>query len=43
MKTSNPKVYAAGDSISKNVYQVVTAVSEGACAANSIIKELRSN
>lgn len=41
MKTSDDYVYACGDAISKSLYQVVTAVSEGAIAASSIIKELR--
>lgn len=41
MKTSNDKVYACGDAISKNLYQVVTATSEGVIAASSIIKELK--
>lgn len=42
MKTSSPNVYAVGDSVSKDVYQVVTAVSEGAIAASDIIKEIKS-
>lgn len=42
MKTSNDYVYACGDSISKKLYQVVTATSEGAIAATSIIGKLRS-
>ena len=42
MKTSRPNVYAVGDSVSKDVYQVVTAVSEGAIAASDIIKEIKS-
>lgn len=36
MKTSNPHVYAAGDIIKKDLYQLVTAISEGAIAANSV-------
>lgn len=40
MKTSNDRVYACGDSISKSLYQVVTATSEGAIAASSIIKRI---
>lgn len=42
MKTSSPNVYAVGDSVSKDVYQVVTAVSEGAIAALDIIKKIKS-
>lgn len=41
MKTSDPLVYAIGDAISKDLYQVVTATSEGAVAATSIIKDIR--
>lgn len=41
MKTSDDNVYACGDAISKNLYQVVTATSEGAIAATSIIKWLK--
>lgn len=42
MKTSSPNVYAVGDSVSKDVYQVVTAVSEGAIAASDIIRKIKS-
>ena len=42
MKTNIDGIYAAGDSVSKDLYQVVTAVSEGAIAATSIIKDIRS-
>lgn len=42
MKTSSPNAYAVGDSVSKDVYQVVTAVSDGAIAASDIIKEIKS-
>lgn len=38
-KTSIPGVVAAGDVIAKSLYQVVTAVSDGAIAAQSIIDE----
>lgn len=41
MKTSSDHVYACGDAISKSLYQVVTATSEGAIAATSIIKALK--
>lgn len=43
MKSSRCGVYACGDAISKKLYQVVTAVSEGAQAATSIIKELKTS
>ena len=36
MRTSNPHVYAAGDIIKKDLYQLVTAISEGAIAADSV-------
>lgn len=41
MKTSDDYVYACGDAISKSLYQVVTAVSEGAIAATSIIRNIK--
>ena len=41
MKTSNDKIYACGDAVSKELYQVITANSEGAIAANSIIKRIK--
>lgn len=41
MKTSSDHVYACGDAISKSLYQVVTATSEGAIAATSIIKQIK--
>ena len=40
MKTSIDGVYAAGDIVKKSLYQLVTASSDGAIAATSIIKEL---
>ena len=43
MKTSDDNVYAAGDSVSKDLYQVVTATSEGAIAATNIIKKIRQS
>lgn len=42
MKTSEDNVYAVGDAISKDLYQVVTATSEGAIAATNIMKEIRN-
>lgn len=41
MQTSDKNIYAIGDSISKGLYQVSTAVSEGAIAAVNLIKELK--
>lgn len=43
MKTSKDGIYAVGDAISKDLYQVVNAVSEGAVAATNIIKQLKDN
>ena len=43
MKTSDDNVYACGDAISKDLYQVVTATSEGAIAASNIIKKIRKS
>lgn len=40
MKTSIDGIYAAGDIVKKSLYQLVTASSDGAIAATSIIKEL---
>ena len=39
IKTTMPRVYACGDVIKKNVYQIATAVGEGATAALAIKKE----
>lgn len=39
-KTSVDKIYACGDTIKKEVYQLSTAVGEGATAAMNLIKEL---
>lgn len=41
MKTSKNGIYAVGDAISKDLYQVVNAVAEGAVAATSLIKEIK--
>lgn len=38
MKTNINNVYACGDVIKKDLYQIVTATSEGAIAANSFLK-----
>lgn len=43
MKTSDDNIYACGDAISKSLYQVVTATSEGAIAASNIIKNMRNS
>lgn len=43
MKTSDDNVYAAGDAVSKDLYQVVTATAEGAIAATNIIKKIRKS
>ncbi len=43
MKTSDDNVFAAGDSISKDLYQVVTATAEGAIAATNIIKKIKKS
>lgn len=42
LKTTANNVYACGDSISKDLYQVVTATSDGAMVASNIIKLVRS-
>ena len=39
MKTNIDGIYASGDIIKKKVYQIVTAASDGAIAALSIIKD----
>lgn len=39
MRTNMKGIYAAGDAIKKDLYQLVTAASEGAMAANSYIKD----
>lgn len=40
MQTNIPGIYACGDMIKKDYYQISTAVGEGATAALSVIKEL---
>lgn len=42
MKTNIDNVYAAGDIIKKDLYQIVTAASEGAIAGINIIKSLNN-
>lgn len=39
-QTSTKGIYAAGDVVSKNVYQISTSVGDAANAANNIIKEI---
>ncbi len=39
MRTKYPLVYATGDVIEKDLYQIVTAVSEGAIAATTLMKD----
>ena len=39
METKAKNIYACGDVILKNTYQIITAASEGAVAANQIIKK----
>ena len=41
METSVKGIYACGDIIKKDLYQLVTAVSEGAIAATSIYNNLK--
>lgn len=41
MQTNMNNVYACGDMISKSLYQVITATSEGAVAATDIIKKIK--
>lgn len=41
-QTSVKNIYAVGDVIKKNTYQIVTAVSEGAQAASKIINDIQS-
>lgn len=42
METNIKNIYAAGDIIKKDLYQIVTAASEGAIAAVNIIKSLNN-
>ena len=41
METSVKGIYACGDIIKKDLYQLVTAVSEGAIAATSVYNNLK--
>lgn len=41
METSVKGIYACGDIIKKDLYQLVTAVSDGAIAANSVYKSIK--
>ena len=40
MRTSEPLIYAAGDIIKKDLYQITTSCAEGAIAAISAKKDL---
>ena len=40
MKTNIDKIYACGDAIKKDVYQIITAAGEGAIAATSYEKNI---
>ena len=40
MKTKEDKIYACGDIIKKDLYQISTAISEGAIAATNLNKEI---
>lgn len=41
MRTADKRIYACGDAIKKEVYQIVTAVADGAIAAINIIDKLK--
>ena len=41
MKTKYDGIYACGDIIKKELYQIATAVSDGAIAATCLKKELK--
>lgn len=43
METNLKGIYACGDIIKKDLYQLVTAVSDGAIAANHIYKNIKNN
>lgn len=43
MRTNIKGIYTCGDAIKKNLYQLVTAASEGAIAAHSYIKDYHNN
>ena len=40
MKTNEKGIYACGDVIQKDVYQIATAIGEGAIAATQVQKDL---
>ena len=40
MMTSNPNIYACGDVIKKDVYQITTAISDATIASINCSKEL---
>ena len=39
LQTAIPNIYACGDCLDKDLYQIVTACSEGAIVADHILKE----
>lgn len=39
-ETNQPNIFACGDVVKKNLYQIVTATAEGAVAANTIINRI---
>ena len=41
LKTSDDKIYACGDVLKKDLYQIATSIGEGALAASNIIKILK--
>jgi thioredoxin reductase (NADPH) len=43
MRTNVKGVYACGDVIEKELYQITTAIAEGSKAATSAIKDIDSN
>lgn len=43
MKTKVNNIYACGDIIKKDLYQIITAAAEGAIAANTAIKDIKNN
>ena len=42
MKTNINKIYACGDIIKKDVYQITTAVSEGTIAAINLANDINN-
>lgn len=42
-ETSIPGIYACGDIVAKDLYQIITAASEGSIAADSVFEYLKNN